>query len=263
MNATTIHLLHTQPNPRHLAAWAARHRLLQSRGDWGSDLGYALHGLLRAVFGEVAPQPYRYLDARQGLLAYTHLDADAVARAVALADAEAAAALGLSTGMSGNGYSLRPFPTQWPVDHVLNFEVRVRPVIREGSSGRERDAFLVASEQAGPRGERDDLDRGDVYGQWLRRQLMASESGAAEPWHGAVDVLDVSLQGFQLLDVMRFTQVVEPDGRRKRHSVAGPDARLSGRLRVRDTQAFAHLIKRGVGRHRAFGYGMLLLRPAG
>ena len=50
-----------------------------------SDLGDALHGLLRAAFGEAAPQPFRYLDERQGLLAYTSLDADALAAQVALA----------------------------------------------------------------------------------------------------------------------------------------------------------------------------------
>jgi len=30
---------------------------------------------------------------------------------------------------------------------------------------------------------------------------------------------------------------------------------------VRDPTGFAALLARGVGRHRAFGFGMLLLRP--
>ena len=41
----------------------------------------------------------------------------------------------------------------------------------------------------------------------------------------------------------------------------GPDVVMQGRLRVSDPQAFAQLLARGVGRHRAFGFGMLLLRP--
>ncbi|MFG1332515.1 type I-E CRISPR-associated protein Cas6/Cse3/CasE [Xanthobacter autotrophicus] len=43
--------------------------------------------------------------------------------------------------------------------------------------------------------------------------------------------------------------------------VSGHSAVLVGTLTVRDAQAFAALLARGVGRHRAFGYGMLLLSP--
>jgi len=36
----------------------------------------------------------------------------------------------------------------------------------------------------------------------------------------------------------------------------------TGVLQVRDSAAFAALLARGIGRHRAFGFGMLLLKPA-
>lgn len=42
-----------------------------------------------------------------------------------------------------------------------------------------------------------------------------------------------------------------------------PWALLHGTLEVRDPAAFMALLARGVGRHRAFGYGMVLLRPPG
>mgnify|MGYP006195752377 CR=1 FL=1 len=48
MSFDPLYLLHTQPDPQRLAAWAARHRLLDSQG----DLGYALHALLHAAFGD-------------------------------------------------------------------------------------------------------------------------------------------------------------------------------------------------------------------
>ena len=73
-----LYLLHTQPDARLLSAWMARYRT--------HDLGDALHGLLRAAFGEHAPQPFCYLDEHRGLLAYTLLDAQAMAEQVALAD---------------------------------------------------------------------------------------------------------------------------------------------------------------------------------
>ena len=46
-----------------------------------------------------------------------------------------------------------------------------------------------------------------------------------------------------------------------RHS-EGPDAVMRGILTITDAAAFSNLLARGVGRHRAYGYGMLLLRPA-
>ena len=43
----------------------------------------------------------------------------------------------------------------------------------------------------------------------------------------------------------------------------GPDATVHGTMTVTDPTAFARLLAHGVGRHRAYGYGMLLLRPPG
>jgi CRISPR system Cascade subunit CasE len=39
-------------------------------------------------------------------------------------------------------------------------------------------------------------------------------------------------------------------------------ALVTGTLRVGDAEAFRALLARGLGRHRAFGFGMLLLRRA-
>ena len=44
---------------------------------------------------------------------------------------------------------------------------------------------------------------------------------------------------------------------------AVPDAWLRGHLEIRDGEAFSALLQRGVGRHRAFGYGCLLIAPRG
>ena len=38
---------------------------------------------------------------------------------------------------------------------------------------------------------------------------------------------------------------------------------MRGNLIVSDPAAFAQLLTRGIGRHRAYGFGMLLLRPPG
>ena len=245
MNTEPLYLLHTQPDTQRLAAWAARHRLLDREG----DLGYALHALLHAAFGEKAPQPFRYVDAEQGLLAYTRLDATGLAQLVALADPDVAAALGLGQTRQHGGMNVRPFPTQWAVGHTLGFEVRVRPIIREGKTGRERDAFLAAAEKA----QGDALDRGDVYVQWLR-DLLARQGGA--------ELGDAGMTRYQQLGVTRKSQKGGADDVRDSRLVSGPDAVLAGQLRVIDPKAFAELIAHGVGRHRAFGFGLLLLRSA-
>lgn len=245
MSPAPLYLLRMQPDPQRLAAWAARHHLLDQSG----DLGYVLHGLFRAAFGEHAPRSFRYLDAEQGLLAYTGLNAVDMQQLVAVAPSDAAAALGLGATSSGPGLNARPFPTQWPVGHVLGFDVRVRPVIREGQTGKERDAFLAAVEKSSGAA----MDRSEVYGQWLREHL--SRQGGAE-------LIDVTLDRFRLLDVMRQTQKGDADDARRRRPVSGPDAVLTGHLRVTDPVAFSELIGRGIGRHRAFGFGLLLLRPA-
>lgn len=255
MTAQPLFLLHTRPDARLLAAWVARHHARHAHAP--ANLGDALHGLLRSAFGEAAPQPYRYLDERQGLLAYTTLGPEAMRERAALAEAEPAQALGLSATAAGDGYSLRPFPTAWPVGRQLGFEVRVRPTVREGKTGRERDVFLHAVEQA----QGAPLQRDAVYAQWLRDNLARREGASVEPWQDAVDLLDVQMHRYQRLDVLRRTQRVESDGTRKGHVVAGPDVVLTGQLRVKQPDAFAHLVARGIGRHRAFGFGMLLLRP--
>ena len=67
------------------------------------------------------------------------------------------------------------------------------------------------------------------------------------------------LDGFRLTSSLRKGSAVV--GRRPAQRVTGPDALFSGELTVHDPEGFAALIARGVGRHRAFGFGMLLLRP--
>ena len=92
---------------------------------------------------------------------------------------------------------------------------------------------------------RDGMERSreDVYTDWLSDQLWR---------HGCAELESASLQTFQRTRAVRSLQ-----GR----PVEGPSALMRGVLRVNDAEAFSRLIERGVGRHRAYGYGMLLLRP--
>jgi len=55
----------------------------------------------------------------------------------------------------------------------------------------------------------------------------------------------------------------EDDRRRASRAIDGPDVTFTGTLEVTDSAAFSALLARGLGRHRAFGFGMLLLAPGG
>jgi CRISPR system Cascade subunit CasE len=256
-----FYLMHCQPDPRQLTIWATKHHLLGPQG----DLGYALHGLLRAAFGDYAPKPFSYADTRIGLLAYTRVAQNELNELAALAPPDVAGALGLDAGLR-----TRAFPQSWKAGQILGFSVRVRPV-RRARDGRERDVFLPAIEKA----ERDAavdraavdraavdraavdraaVDRETVYREWLAQQLGAQ---------GAARLLDASMTRFQLTKALRRTQAIEgsDDGRKVRF-VCGPDATFAGHLQIDDPEAFARQVERGIGRHRAFGVGMLLLRPA-
>jgi CRISPR-associated protein Cas6/Cse3/CasE subtype I-E len=110
----------------------------------------------------------------------------------------------------------------------------------------EPDRTGTSFERAG----REWVERQQVYSQWLSRQLTTN---------GAVEVDgEVRLDAFQREKLYRR-------GDRQTGSkplLERPAALLSGQLVVGDPSAFSALLARGVGRHRAFGFGMLRVRPA-
>ena len=233
----SLTLLQCHPDPRRLAAWATRFGLTAG----GDDLGYALHTLLATAFGDAAPKPFRYFGDARGLLAYTTHDADALQLAAQTAAPEVFAALGLDR------FAARDFPTEWATGRRLGFELRVRPVLRT-RDGRERDVFLAALDKNGE--VKNELSREAVYADWLTRELARDQAAKVEY---------LQLEGFRLSASLRKGSANA--GKRPAQRVAGPDAIYSGVLDVADSAGFAALLERGIGRHRAFGFGMLLLRP--
>ena len=87
--------------------------------------------------------------------------------------------------------------------------------------------------------------REEVYADWLTEQFRR---------RGGAQLESATLYSFQRTRALR-----------KRHArySEGPDAIMRGTLIITDADAFANLLAQGIGRHRAYGYGMLLLRPAG
>ena len=210
------------------------------------DPDHAMHCLLVESFGELAPRPFRVMTPRGGqrgcLYGYGGADADA------LRDAAATFACPIQASViPAATLQSKPMPSEWQTDKRLGFEVRIRPTRRLtrpiGDTGKchvaERDAFLMQALDE----TTETRSREAVYQDWLSERLVRC---------GGATLESATLQSFQRTRAVRK--------QRARYS-EGPDALMRGNLVVTDGDAFADLLSTGVGRHRAYGYGMLLLRP--
>ena len=234
---------------------AAFHRWAASRGlipRSGFDEGFAMHHLLVESFGETAPRPFRVIlprapDRSDGVLyGYCQATADD------LRDAAAAYADPLqAVVLPASGIDGKRMPETWEPGRLLGFEVLVRPIVRRKRAAprrghAERDAYQVEADPCGVgRKGRDAMTRSreEVYADWLGDRL--ERNGAR--------LVEATLQSFQRVRSVRKLRT---------RPTEGPRALMRGTLAVSGPEAFASLLRRGVGRHCAYGYGMLLLRPA-
>lgn len=256
----SLHLVQLFFESHRLLRAVSHHRL--APGD--TDLGYLLHAELAACFGDLAPKPFRLREhgRRIEVLGYGRTDAEAMRRR----------AEDFADPIYWNACSQldsKPLPVRWTAGRHLGFEVRACPVVRLSSAiaidaddpqrdsvkigaGAEVDSFLREcwrqQDEQGEGGEKPPVDRTVVYRDWL-----------ADATGPAVRLENVALERFRLATLTRRTQ----GDNRKAKKVRRPDATLRGQLEIVDPDGFVELLGRGVGRHRAFGFGMLLLRPPG
>jgi CRISPR system Cascade subunit CasE len=247
-----LQLLRLLPDMAALARWveATGQRALQE------DNGYALHAALRAALGELAPKPFALLE-RPGslqLIGYTRRSAEELQRGLAqaeLSDPGAAAALGLDAPANT---LIRPLSVNWRAGDRMSFEVRVAPVVRSrqqpGGGYPEIDAAFHPDFGAAAGGDREAAHRA-----WLARELARG---------GAAALLSSRVLSFRLTPIAR--RHAQSDSRRTGRSTQNgllPDLCIRGQLELSDPVAFDALLARGLGRHRSFGYGCLLLAPPG
>lgn len=239
----TTHLLRFDPDIRLASQWMAAEGLA---ADGQTDDGYGWHALLCAAFGKAdAPKPFRIL-ARRGrpaqLLAYAPLSAaELIAHAAAFADPKAYRALGVDDLAS------KPMPC-FSQGRRLGFSLFARPVVRADRDGdraksREIDAYVHARDGG------DRRERSTIYLDWARERLIAC----------GAEVEALRIDGMESVKVLRRGRA--RDGARPLKAISGHAVALVGDLRVADEPRFAEAVARGIGRHRAFGFGMLLLAP--
>lgn len=250
-----LHMVQAQLDPRQLAHLGEREGLPKQQDDGD----YLVHALLAALFGEGMVQPFRVMGTGStvSVLGYSDKGRDTLRRhADTFAEPEDHAAC------EWERFQVKTLPETWPEGRRLGFEARVCPVVRlskeievqgkDGESrtyrrGAELDAWIHHNFQV-PVDEDARASRSEVYQAWLARRL-----------DGMAEIEGASLESFRRARLVRKTH----GSKRKARVFERPDALLQGTLTVTDGAAFADRLRRGIGRHTAYGFGMLLLRPPG
>ena len=211
------------------------------------------------MFGRRTLQPFRLFASgrRRAAALYAYADVDAE---MLCETAEAVAPPDCITVIDTRRLRSKRMPEGFKSGRHLGFDVRLRPVrrlardLRDPQSGRvmrkgqEVDAFRLAVIRRFPEGwadpntaaSRHGVTRESVYAEWLTERLG-----------DAASLEEHNLAAF------RRSRAVRGPGRMPE----GPDATVHGTLSVTEPDRFADILRHGLGRHRAYGYGMLLLRP--
>ena len=229
-----LHLIRIPVRAPKLLRFAREKGILQP----DDTFGYTLHAWLSDLFGEEAPKPFRYFEQRQEVLGYATLS-DRALREKAQREATPLA----WKALDAEGLASKPMPSEWRPGLVLHAEVLVCPVSRVDDE--EKDIFLRALDRLGSATP----PRAKVYSQWFTQQ-----------WGNTVRVHYVQLQGLQAR--VRHLRRNRKGGGNRLQAVERPQALFTATIEVLDGEAFGRLLARGIGRHRAFGFGMILLGRA-
>ena len=253
---STLRMVQLRTNEPALHRWMADRNLMEET--------VALHHLLVQCMGDLSPRPFRKLsqqgDAQGRVLGYTTRTVEEIALEVeTYADPQQQRIILLETLES------KEMPSEWRVGRELGFEVRTRPVIRpqrrmdrvtpqtmQGHlDGRLRAGLncdVLTWEQVLRQGtdNPEPALREEVYPRWMADRLNRQGGAEADPAH-------IRLDGFRLT-----AEVGRKSGAR---GWMLPDAVMRGRMTVKDPVKFRELLELGIGRHRAYGFGMVLLKP--
>lgn len=284
MTAPSFHMVQLTLQTRDLIRLAHRKGLLQrNRATPSAELPYVAHCALGQLFGDLAPRPFA-LDG----------DASDVVRVLGYSDADAAALEAAAWDNPHNAperpmcdwdrMTSRRMPARFNDGARLRFEVRACPVVRLNRPIPAHDQTHKRHYQLTP----DAMARGvapmrkksgaevDVFQRdWWDWERAADADTPPPQRHqsyrawltarvgDAAELEDVALERFAITRVFRRIKpkaVPKHGDAPTRDRFKRPDATLRGVLRVRDGDAFARLVRRGVGRHKGFGFGMLKLR---
>jgi CRISPR system Cascade subunit CasE len=215
------------------------------------DEGYLAHCAMRELWQDRAPAPF-VLRGRGPVL-----EAWGYSRCPAGALIEFARSLPIRAGTDIadlDAMASKPIP-RFELGRRLGFHLRACPVVRLAApthghkAGAEVDVFLARCFSAGADFG---VSRESVYREWLSGRLGDGTNTGAR-------VEEVRVAAMSRERLVRRTQGDVRSARRLERT----DVRFEGSLVVADTDRFLECLARGVGRHRAFGFGALMLVPPG
>ena len=256
MNQTEekTHMFQAELDLRALHRWMGRRNL--------RDHALALHCLLTEGLGTMAPRVHRGRTpphrSRGVITGYTGAEASTLRETLQAYGDPWQSGIILPESLES-----KQMPDNWQEGTPLGFEVKIRPTVRlerdisrvrneilpgfrDGRlrPGRTCDLHLWETVRSESRGEPPPR-REELYPRWLAGKLERQGGCRADP------------EEMELATYRSATLACKAG----RPGDPGPEAVVKGVLRITDPQAFRELIHRGVGRHRAYGYGMVLLKP--
>lgn len=233
----TLRMVQAEINTSELGRW------MGSRGL--TDLDHAFHCFQKDVLGELAPRPFRLIIPRkssQGVMyAYTHAREEELQEAIATFGTP-----DQLRAMPPLGIRTKDMPSIWRPGRELGFEIRIRPIVRKNlrkeNRATELDAYNLAVRET-PEGETKPMRR-ETYAKWLEHQLEKQGGATMNP-------------GIALM--VSFQKIRSHRG--NGNTVLGPETVMRSIMTIRNPEKFQQMLEHGIGRQRAYGYGMILLKP--
>jgi CRISPR system Cascade subunit CasE len=228
------------------------------------DPAQAVHCLLKESFGpQMAPRPFRVVthhsDRKHVLYGYAAVGAELLRET-----AESCQDPLMSKALPPESIESKAMPRTWRSGQTLSASLKTRPVVRLETDVNKLPENLRKAVQEGrlkPSSECDlfhwqvkkcreqglpEPSQEEVYQHWLGRRLGKDQAARVMPGSLVVE-----------------SSVVRQSRRKKEERIfAGTDVELKAVIEVVNPDSFAAIIAQGVGRHRAYGYGMVLLSPA-
>ncbi len=265
-----LYLIQSKVHQPSLQAWMAH------RGF--TDINHALHSLLVENLGRgLAPNPFRYMesnrDAYATIYGYTSHHGEELQDAMeAFADPER------ELIMPPDQIQSKLMRTDFPNGALLGFEIKLRPVIRvPGDRGRtwEIDAYHHYLNEREANHKADIKHHAWTLSTWDEDPENEGLEKPRTPVLSPPDEREVVYAEFlrHLLDRQGSCALERAVRRIYKRTMAvrqlgavpseGPEVVYFGNMRVIDEDKVGDLLRRGIGRHRTYGYGMLLLKPPG
>lgn len=221
----TLHMARMRINKPNLTEWMKDREF--------EDRDYALHTLLSSTFGNRIIRNFRLLTptnpSQSILYAYTdHIQEDLRSTAQAVAEPLMMSVIEHDTIMT------KPMPENWRENQLIGFNIRARPHRRKHHLNIEIPVYPKPSNPH---------QRYEAHTAWMAEKLRQSNT--------------VSPQMIAITSQAETHALRHPTAR----PVFGTDVIFQGNMTITDPEAFNELLAKGIGRHKAYGYGMVLLAP--